>query len=223
MNANVLPRWRQPSATQIQVVKVVIFILCVLPAVRLGVLMWRHELGANPIEHITRATGWWTLAMLALTLAVTPLRRILSVNWLLRVRRMLGLYCFFYASLHFVTYVWLDQFFDWPGIVADVIKRPFITVGFSALLAMTPLALTSANAMVRRLGAKRWLALHRLVYLVAILGAVHFLWLVKKDLTEPLVFFGVFALLLGARVGYWLQDRRPGPVGHGRSSVAKMP
>ena len=222
MNANVLPRWRQPSATQIRVVKVVIFVLCLLPALRLGVLMWRNELGANPIEHITRATGWWTLTMLALTLAVTPLRRILSVNWLLRARRMLGLYCFFYASLHFVTYVWLDQFFDWPGIVADVIKRPFITVGFSALLAMTPLALTSANAMVRRLGAKRWLALHRLVYLVAILGVVHFLWLVKKDLTEPLVFLGVFVVLLGVRVGYWLRDRRPGALKPIRSPAPKI-
>lgn len=209
MNANVLSRWRQPSAAQIRVVKVAIFILCALPAVRLGVLMWRNELGANPIEHITRATGWWTLAMLALTLAVTPLRRILSVHWLLRVRRMLGLYCFFYASQHFVTYVWLDQFFDWPGIVADVIKRPFVTVGFAALLAMTPLAVTSTSAMVRRLGARRWLALHRLVYLVAVLGTVHFLWLVKKDLSEPLVFFGVFSLLLGVRVVYWLRDRQP--------------
>lgn len=189
-----------PTQRQVDFIKVVVFLLCLLPTAR---LVWRFatdSLGANPIEYITRATGWWTLAFLGITLAVTPLRRWLGMPWLLRLRRMLGLFAFFHACQHFTTYVWLDQFFDWQGILADIAKRPFVTVGFAAFVLLVPLAVTSSNAMVRRLGARRWQALHRLVYAIAILGVVHFWWLVKKDITEPAAFAGVIGLLLAVRL-----------------------
>ena len=175
------------------------FALCLVPVGRLAWLAWTERLGANPIEHITRATGWWTLSFLLITLAVTPLRRLLSMPWLLRLRRMLGLFAFFYACLHFTTYLWLDQFFDWPAMLKDIAKRPFITVGFTALVLLIPLAATSTNAMVKRLGAKRWQALHRMVYVIATLGVVHFWWLVKKDVMEPAIFAVVLTLLLSVR------------------------
>jgi sulfoxide reductase heme-binding subunit YedZ len=196
-----------PSQRQMAAIRIAVFALCLVPTAR---LLWRFAtdgLGANPIEYITRATGWWTLAFLAITLAVTPLRRALSMPWLLRLRRMLGLFAFFHACQHFTTYLWLDQFFDWAGIVEDIAKRPFITVGFAAFVLLVPLAVTSTNAMVRRLGAVRWQRLHRLVYGIGVLGVVHFWWLVKKDVTEPLAFAVVIALLLGAR----LVSRRTAP------------
>jgi sulfoxide reductase heme-binding subunit YedZ len=189
--------------------KPALFIACLLP---LALLTWRgftQRLGANPIEHITHASGWWALAFLMLTLAVTPLRRLSGRADLLRLRRMLGLFAFFYASLHFLTYLWLDQFFDLAAIGKDVLKRPFITLGFAAFTLMLPLALTSTRAMVRRLGARRWQALHRLVYAVAVLGVLHFVWLVKKDLREPLLFAAVLAVLLGARLVWRRRDARP--------------
>lgn len=158
------------------------------------------DLGANPIETITRSTGWWTLALLLATLSLTPLRRLSGWSWPGRLRRMLGLYAFFYACLHFGTYLILDQFFDWAAIVKDVAKRPYITAGFAAFLGLIPLALTSTDRMIRRLGGKRWKRLHRLVYFIAITGVVHFAWLVKKDLSEPLAFGGVLAFLLGFRL-----------------------
>jgi sulfoxide reductase heme-binding subunit YedZ len=133
----------------------------------------------------------------------------LNLPWLLRLRRMLGLYAFFYACLHFLTWLVLDQFFDWNAIVKDVIKRPYITVGFTAFVLLLPLVVTSTNAMVRRLGAKRWQLLHRLVYVIATLGVIHFLWLVKKDIREPAVFGIVLAVLLGVRVLYYLRRRAP--------------
>lgn len=191
---------RQPTQTQVALIKSAAFVLCLMP---LGLLAGRGfagGLGANPIEYITHSTGWWTLAFLLITLAVTPVRRFTGLSWLLRLRRMLGLYAFFYACLHFTTYIWLDQFFDLAEMVKDVAKRPFITVGFSAFLLLVPLAATSTNAMVKRLGAKRWQLLHRLVYLIALLGVLHFWWLVKKDITEPVLFGTVLALLLGARL-----------------------
>ncbi|MCC7548675.1 MAG: sulfoxide reductase heme-binding subunit YedZ [Burkholderiales bacterium] len=185
---------------QIAWVRRACFVLCLVPLGRLVWLGARGGLGANPIEAITHSTGWWTLAFLMLTLAVTPLRRLTGMNWLLRLRRMLGLFAFFHAALHFATYVWLDQFFDWTAIAKDIVKRPFITVGFAAFVLLVPLAATSSNAMVRRLGAVRWQLLHRLVYPIAILGVTHFWWLVKKDLTEPVLFACVLVLLLGARL-----------------------
>jgi sulfoxide reductase heme-binding subunit YedZ len=181
-------------------IKAVAFILALLPLARLVYGSFAGTLGANPIETITRSTGTWTLVFLLITLAVTPLRRLSGWNWLLRLRRMLGLFAFFYVCLHFLTYVWLDQFFDWGAIVKDVVKRPFITVGFAAFIMLIPLAATSTDAMVRRLGAGRWLALHRLVYVIAICGVLHYWWLVKRDVTQPAIYAAVLALLLGFRI-----------------------
>jgi methionine sulfoxide reductase heme-binding subunit len=147
---------RQLKPAHVRRLKAVLFVACLIPLLRLGWLALHHGLGANPIEYITRSTGWWVLSFLLLTLLVTPLRRLSGWNWLLRLRRMLGLYAFFYASIHFSIYIWLDQFFDWQGIVKDIAKRPFITVGFAAFLCLIPLAATSTNAMVRRLGSRRW-------------------------------------------------------------------
>jgi methionine sulfoxide reductase heme-binding subunit len=198
----------QANPQQVKWVKAAVFAACLIPFVRLVVLGFGDGLGANPIEYITHSTGWWTLTFLMITLAVTPLRRLLAQPWLLRLRRMLGLYAFFYASLHFITYIWLDQFFDWNEIVKDVIKRPFITFGFAAFVLLIPLAATSTNAMVKRLGAKRWQWLHRLVYPIGTLGAVHFWWLVKKDVSEPLLFALVLAGLLIARLLHLLIQQR---------------
>jgi sulfoxide reductase heme-binding subunit YedZ len=176
-----------------------IFGLCLLPLARLIFLGGSGGLGANPIEFITRSTGTWTLVGLLVTLSVTPLRRLTGRADLLRYRRMLGLFAFFYACLHFATYIWLDQFFDPAAIVKDIIKRPFITVGFSAFVLLIPLAVTSTHAMMRRLG-RRWQLLHRLVYLIALLGVIHYLWLVKKDLTEPLIYGTLLIVLLALRL-----------------------
>jgi sulfoxide reductase heme-binding subunit YedZ len=180
--------------------KALVFLAALVP---LGKLVWlglNDGMGANPIEKITRATGYWTLTFLLITLAATPLRTLSGWSWPIRFRRMLGLFAFFYASLHFLTYLVVDQFFDWSAIVKDIAKRPFITVGFPAFLLLIPLAVTSTNKMVQRLGAKRWKQLHRLIYLIASAGVVHFWWLVKKDITEPVQFATVLALLLGFRV-----------------------
>jgi sulfoxide reductase heme-binding subunit YedZ len=158
--------------------------------------------------------------LLLITLSVTPLRRLLNVPWLLRLRRTLGLFAFFYVSLHFTTYIWLDQFFDWTEVVKDIGKRPFITVGFGAFVLLIPLAATSTNAMVKRLGAGRWQLLHRMVYAIAILGVVHFWWLVKKDITEPFTFAWLLALLLIIRLLYLLkQQRSASPPSAARSQV----
>lgn len=178
--------------------------ICLLPLVRLLVLGASGGLGANPIEFITRSTGTWTLVGLLLTLSITPLRRLSGRADLIRYRRMLGLFSFFYACLHFVTYIWLDQFFDPAAIVRDIVKRPFITVGFSAFVLLVPLAATSTHAMMRRLG-RRWQRLHRLVYVIALLGVIHYLWLVKKDLTEPLIYGGVLLLLLAMRMQWGVE------------------
>jgi sulfoxide reductase heme-binding subunit YedZ len=179
--------------------KLWVFGICLMPLARLIVLGGSSGLGANPIEFITRSTGTWTLVGLLVTLSVTPLRRLTGRAELLRYRRMLGLFTFFYASLHFVTYIWLDQFFDPAAIAKDIIKRPFITVGFTAFVLLIPLAATSTHAMMRRLG-RRWQHLHRLIYPIALLGVIHYLWLVKKDLTEPLIYGAILALLLAVRL-----------------------
>jgi sulfoxide reductase heme-binding subunit YedZ len=188
------------------VIKPALFILALLPLAFLIYRALNDDLGANPIETINRYTGDWVLRFLLITLAVTPLRRLTGWNGLLRYRRMLGLFAFFYACVHFLSWVWLDQYFVLADIVQDVAKRPYITVGFASFLMLIPLALTSTNAMIRRLGAKRWQQLHRLVYLIGIGGVVHFLWLVKSDIREPLVYGAVLALLLGFRL--WGKRRR---------------
>ena len=186
-------------------IKSVIFVACLIPLARLVWLAFQGNLSANPIEFITRSLGTWTLVFLLITLSVTPLRKLLNQPWLIKLRRMLGLFAFFYASLHFVTYIWLDQFFDLQAIYKDVIKRPFITVGFASFLLLIPLAVTSTNNMVRRLGGKRWQKLHRLVYLIAVGGVVHYWWLVKKDITQPVIYAAVLAILLGYRIFVYLR------------------
>lgn len=175
------------------------FILCLIPAGQLAYQAYIGDLGANPIETITRFTGSWALIFLLISLAVTPLRRLTGRNELIKFRRMLGLFAFFYASLHFATYIGLDLFFDFNAIGKDILKRPYITVGFTAFLLLVPLAITSTAGMIRRLG-KRWQQLHRLVYLAAIAGVVHFYWLVKADITRPAQYGAVLALLLGFRI-----------------------
>ena len=186
-------------------VKPIVFLLCLVP---LGALIWdgfQGALGANPIEKVTHITGQWTLRFLLLTLFVTPARKILGWHYLLRLRRMLGLYTFFYACLHLLTYLVLDQFFDVNEIIKDILKRPYITVGFSAFVLLIPLAITSTNSMMKRLG-RRWKSLHQLVYVIAVLAILHFLWLVKADNLEPLIYAFVLILLFAARI--WLQRRK---------------
>jgi methionine sulfoxide reductase heme-binding subunit len=181
--------------------KPLVFLLCLLP---LAVLAWAavtDGLGANPVEALIHGTGDWALRFLLLTLAMTPLKRLLGQPWPIRFRRMLGLFAFFYACLHLLTYAWIDQGFDWPGILQDVVKRPYITVGLAAFLLLVPLAVTSTRAMVRRLG-RRWKSLHRAVYAIGVLAVVHFLWLVKADLLEPGIYALILVILLLARVPF---------------------
>ncbi len=183
--------------------KLALFALCLVPLLQ---LLWKGAaglLGANPIEVITRSTGLWTLTFILVTLSITPLRKITGQLWLIRLRRMLGLFAFFYGCLHFLTYIWLDQWFDVHSMMKDVYKRPFITAGFTAFVLMIPLAVTSTRKMIQRLGGHRWQWLHRLIYVSAIAGAVHFLWLVKKDISQPLLYAGVLGVLLVYRIITW--------------------
>jgi methionine sulfoxide reductase heme-binding subunit len=195
-------------------IKAAAFVAALAPLVLLGLRgfnSWQgrsFNLGANPIEFITRDLGEWTLIFLLITLGVTPLRRLAGWQWLIKLRRMLGLYAFLYACLHFVTYIWLDQFFDLHEIIKDVLKRPFITVGFAAFLCLIPLAATSTNTMVRRMGGKAWQRLHRLVYAIAVFGVVHYWWLVKKDIRQPLLYALILAVLLGIRLVYTRQKQQ---------------
>ena len=183
------------------VIKPILFILCLVPFAVLVIGAVNDTLGTNPVETMTHETGEWTLRFLLLTLLITPLRRLSGHNWLIRLRRMSGLFAFFYACLHFLTYIWFDHYFDWMEIVKDIPKRPFITVGFTAFVLLVPLALTSTNAMMRRL-KKNWTRLHKLVYVIAVLGVLHFLWLVKADILEPMVYALILLLLLGYRAYY---------------------
>ncbi len=192
----------------IRILKILAFLAALGPAAWLGWAAWNGDLGANPIETITWETGIWTLRLLVCTIAVTPVRRVTGWNDLIRFRRMLGLFAFFYGSLHFLTYIWLDKFFAVDEIVKDVYKRPFITVGFTGLTLMVPLALTSTAGMIRRLGGKLWRRVHRLVYAVAVAGVVHYWWLVKADIRRPRIYAAIVAVLLAYRVVAWLGRRR---------------
>jgi len=178
-----------------------------LPAAALIVSALTGDLGANPVERVTHVTGDWTLRFLLSSLAVTPLRRLFGWRWVAPLRRTLGLTAFGYACCHFLTYLVLDHFFDWRSIVEDVLERRYVTAGFAGFLCLVPLAATSTRAMMQRLG-RRWVPLHRLAYLAATLGVIHFLWLVKADLREPLVYAAVLALLLGLRLGFRLAHSR---------------
>ena len=180
-----------------------VFLTCLLPLARLGWKAYMGLLGANPIEVITHSTGDWTLIFLLITLAVTPLRKLTGQTWLIRYRRMFGLFAFFYVTLHFLTYIWLDKFFNVHDMLADIAKRKFITVGFTGFVLLIPLALTSTSGWIRRLGGKRWQALHRLIYAAAICGVIHYLWLVKADIRKPLQYGTVLAVLLGYRLVSW--------------------
>jgi sulfoxide reductase heme-binding subunit YedZ len=195
-----------------RILKPALFLACLLPLARVlaGALeIAGVSLGANPVDAILDTFGKWTLNLLLITLTVTPLRELSGINALLRVRRMLGLFAFTYATLHFTTYLWLDQSFDVQAVIEDIAKRPYITIGFTALLLLMPLAITSTNRMMRRLG-RRWQKLHRLVYVIAVLGVWHFYWQVKADVREPLLYAAGLTLLLGYRA--WRRRRRSGPV-----------
>jgi len=180
-------------------VKPIIFILCLLPLALLFRNFYLDELGANPFEVLTRSTGEWTLRFVLITLAMSPLRRLTGAAWPLRLRRMFGLFVYFYVCVHLLTYLWLDHFFDWDEIVTDIIKRPYITFGVLAFLLLTPLAFTSTKNMVKRLG-KRWKSLHKLIYLISVLGILHFLLLVKADLREPVIYAVVLLFLFLLRL-----------------------
>lgn len=188
--------------------KVVVFVVCLGPA---AWLVWRgiqQDLTADPIKYITHFTGDWILRFLVITLAITPLRKLLHVPQLIRFRRMFGLFAFFYAFLHFSTWIGLDQTFNWAAMWADVMKRPFITVGFTGFVLLIPLALTSTAGWIRRLGGKRWQMLHRLIYATAVLGVIHYYWLVKSDVRKPLEYAFLVGILLAWRIGSWLMSRR---------------
>ena len=194
--------------SRLRILKLVVFPGALIP---LGRLAWKgfHDgLGANPIEVITHSTGDWTLILILATLSITPLRRLTRQYWLIGIRRMIGLFAFFYAFLHFLTYIWLDKFFDFHEMLKDIAKRPFITVGFSAFVLLIPLALTSTAWSIRRLGGKNWQRLHRLIYATAILGVIHYLWLVKADKRKPLEYGFVLALLLLYRFVAWALEKR---------------
>jgi len=180
--------------------KPVIFLACLAPLANLAWRAFHAELGANPIEAITHSTGTCTLVFLLITLSVTPLRKLTRQYWLINLRRMFGLFAFFYGCLHLTTYVWLDKFFDVHEMLADIAKRRFITAGLAGFVLMIPLALTSTKGWIRRLGGKRWQALHRLVYLSAAAGVIHYIWLVKADLRSPLRYAFVLLVLLGYRI-----------------------
>jgi len=191
------------TATQwmTRVIKPAVFVLCLVP---FAWLVWdalTHHLGANPVEKLNHRTGIWTLRFLLLTLTITPVRRLTGWNVLIRLRRMLGLYAFFYACMHFLTWLVFDHFFDVQEIIKDIIKRPYITVGFSAFVLLIPLAVTSTKNWVRRLGS-RWAMLHQLVYVIATGGVLHYLWLVKADVRDPVIYGSILAVLLAYRAWY---------------------
>ena len=208
------------TSSRLRTIKVLIFGLCLLPFVLVVVAAFNLaglSLGANPVEEIIHRLGVWGLRLLLATLAITPLRQLTGMNWLVRLRRMLGLFSFFYILMHFLSYALIDQRLDMTAIIEDILERPYITLGITALTLMIPLAMTSTNRMMRRLG-RRWQQLHRLVYLIAILGVCHFYWQAKKDVLEPLVYASILALLLGFRIvrrRRQLQTRgsEPGQVG----------
>ena len=180
--------------------KVLVFLLCLAPLFRLAWRVWNQDVTANPTEFIQHFTGDWAIRLIVATLGVTPLRKLLGVPGLIRFRRMIGLFAFFYACLHVLTYLWLDKLFDFPAMLKDVGRRPFITAGFAAFVCLVPLAVTSTAGWIRRLGGKRWRRLHSLVYVTAIAAVAHYFWLVKSDIRQPMLYGTLVALLLAWRV-----------------------
>ena len=204
---------------KLKLFKLAVFLAALVPLARLAWKAYQQMLGANPIEVITHSTGDWTLIFLMLTLSITPLRKLTGQPWLIRFRRMFGLFAFFYACLHFTTYIWLDKFFDVHEMLKDVAKRKFITIGFTAFVLLIPLALTSTKGMIRRLG-KRWQILHRLIYVSAIAGVIHYWWLVKADVTKPQYYAVVLTLLLGYRL---IAAQRKKSAASGRPTSTRQP
>jgi sulfoxide reductase heme-binding subunit YedZ len=194
--------------TELRITKILIFLAALVPLERLAWKALHDGLGANPIEVITHSTGDWTLTLVLTTLSITPLRKLTKQYWLIGVRRMIGLFAFFYGCLHFTTYTWLDKFFNVHEMIKDVAKRPFITAGFTAFVLLIPLALTSTQGWIRRLGGKNWQRLHRLIYVTGIAGVVHYIWLVKADLRKPLEYAFVLGVLLLYRVVVWVSEAR---------------
>ncbi len=190
-----------PSKKQVSGIKIFVFLCTLIPLARLIWLGFQDDLSANPIEFIERSTGFWALFILLVTLTLTPIKLLTGRAWQVQLRRMLGLFMFFYVCLHIITYIWLDFAFNWVDITKDIVKHPRILVGFAAFVLAIPLAITSNNALIRRL-RERWKQLHQLVYVIAILGVVHFWWLVKKDIREPLLYAVILAILLGIRIYY---------------------
>jgi methionine sulfoxide reductase heme-binding subunit len=191
--------------------KVLVFAACLVP---FAVLVWRGfhgDLTADPVQFVTHRTGDWTIRFIVITLAITPLRKLLHLPQLIRFRRMLGLFAFFYVCLHFTTWIWLDKQFAWSEMWKDVEKRRFITVGFTAFVLLIPLAITSTAGWIRRLGGRRWQRLHRLVYVTAVLGVIHYYWLVKSDVRKPLFYGFLVAILLAWRLATWLIGRHGRP------------
>jgi sulfoxide reductase heme-binding subunit YedZ len=198
-----------PTPRQLKAAKALVFVLALLPFLRIAALV-AMQVPVDPVEFITHGSGDWALYLLCATLAVTPLRRFTGWNWLIRLRRMLGLYTFFYAFLHFLAFLWFDHFFDFAAMWKDVLKRPFITVGFSAFVLLIPLAATSTNAMIKRLG-RRWAQLHQLIYAIAPLAILHYWWMKagKHNFEQPIVWGTVVAVLLGLRVWWsWSRTRQ---------------
>lgn len=191
--------------------RLLVLVNCAVPLTLLGWDAWHHQLGANPVKFAILTTGLMALIFLLLTLAVTPLRKITGLNWLISFRRMLGLYAFFYACAHFLIFFSFDRSFSVSSTLSEMVKRKYLIVGSTALLVMVPLAVTSTNAMIKRLGGKRWRALHRLAYVAAIAGVVHYYMQVKKDVRQPLAFAAVLAILLGYRLVVYWQQRKPAP------------
>ena len=194
-----------PTKKQILAIKAAFFLVALIPLIRLFVLGFQENLTANPIEFVERSLGTWAIIILLVTLSLTPLRQLTNITWPIQLRRMAGLFMFFYACLHFATYIWLDKTFDWAEITKDIIKHPWVLVGFSSLILTIPLAMTSNNFMIRRL-KQNWKKLHQLVYLIAILGLLHFWWLVKKDYREPLLYTVILVVLLSIRL-YFIYKR----------------
>ena len=204
--------------------KVVVFLICLIP---FADLLWRFiqgKLGINPVETLQHGTGDWTIRFIVFTLCITPFRKLFKLPDLIRFRRMLGLFAFFYVSLHFLTYLGPDQSFDLSGMWKDVAKRPFITAGFAAFVSLIPLAITSTAGWIRRMGGKRWQMLHRAIYLSAVAGVIHYYWLVKSDVREPLLYGTLVGILLLWRLGDWLVKRRSqAPVKAGAPRVSVNP
>ena len=203
-------RWIRPA----------LWVLVIGPAVLLGVQLLTDNLTADPIDKLERESGQWTLRMLAASLAVTPLMRLTRWGWLVPERRFLGLAAFFWAIGHLSVYTVLDWFFDWASILEDILEHLYVTVGMLAFLLMLPLALTSTKASIRRLGGKRWNRLHRLVYLSAVAGCIHFLWAVKKDISEPMLYITIFAVLFAFRIFWWRRGRSARDSVRGAGSAA---